>query len=59
MVEPRPTEESVEEAYDPENDPNVVMAEKSAELLNEQTEKSAEMDEIWQEARPNEVEDEE
>jgi hypothetical protein len=57
MVEPRPTEESADE-YDPAEDPNVIMAEKSAELLNKQTERSAEMDEIWQEARPNEQEDE-
>jgi hypothetical protein len=56
MVEPRPTEESADEAYDPENDPNVIMAEKSAEELNKLSEKAAEMDEVWQEARPNEEE---
>ena len=57
MVEPRPADDTAAD-YDPAEDPNVVMAEKSAELLNELSEKAAEQDEIWQEARPNETEDE-
>ena len=57
-VEPRATDPDNPD-YDPEEDPNVIMAEKSAELLNQQSEKSAEMDEVWAEARPNEEENEE
>jgi hypothetical protein len=56
-VEPRATDPDNPD-YDPEQDPNVKMAEASAEVLNEQSEKAAEMDEIWAEARPNETEPE-
>jgi hypothetical protein len=42
-----------------ESDPNDPMvSEKSAELLNEQSEKAAAMDEIWAEAKPNEEDEE-
>ena len=56
-VEPRATDPDAPD-YDPENDPNVKMSEQSAELLNKQSEINAEQDEIWSEARPNEVDEE-
>jgi hypothetical protein len=46
-------EKKESESVEPDpNDPMV--SEKSAQLLNEQSEKAAAMDEIWAEAKPNE-----
>ena len=49
--------EKESESVEPDpNDPMV--SEKSAELLNEQSEKAAAMDEVWAESKPNEEDEE-